>query len=254
MLALLNERGFDATSRIRVPGSGRPSLISKDIEGQLISYFDDQRGIDINVNVRKLYLFACSIDESYKDMNSTNVKRRIWQMLRRHKIVLRRTTHQAQNTRNCAIVINDWVSYIKGNMSMYGIDHNCVANFDETAVYFSPECSVTLNWRGERNISVRKADSSQRCTVMIGVSGDGHKFPPFVVNKGSIGRTGRIAVELRRVAQEQQISQRENTMVLHCRTFIQSNPRLGWIHQLCCGGLNRFGSRGRQQKTAPGQC
>jgi hypothetical protein len=255
LLALSNERGFDATRRIRVPGSGRPTLISKDIEGQLIAYFDEQRGIGINVNVRKLYLFACLIDDSYKDMDCLHVKRRIWKMLCHHKIVLRRTTHQAQNTRHCAIVISDWISYIKGDMSMYGIGHDCIENFDETAVYFSLECSVTLNWQGERTISVRKADSSQRCTVMIGVSGNGHKFPPFVVFKGSTGRTGRIVVVLRRVAQQQHlighVGEHNNFPLSN---FHSVQKRLGWIPQSCCSGLNKYGSHGRKQKTAPGQC
>ena len=43
--------------------------------------------------------------------------------------------------------------------------------------------------------------------AMIGVSGDGHKFPPFLIFKGSTStRNGRIAVELQRVAEQQQIS------------------------------------------------
>ena len=240
LLALSNDSGFDATRRIRVPGSGRPPKIGKDIEGQLISYFDETRGNGINVNVRKLYLFLCSIDDSYQHMNCSRVQYCIRRMLRRHHIVLRRTTHQAQNTRYCNDVISDWAAYIKGDMSMYQIGHDCIANFDETAVYFSPECSVTLNRRGERTISVRKADSSQRCTVMIGVSGDGHKFPPFVVFKGSVGRTGRIVVELRRVAQQQQISYDgefngfplSNFHSVQPKAWMDTSTMLDWVEQV----------------------
>jgi transposase-like protein len=88
LLALSKERGFDATRRVRVPGSGRPSKISNNLEGQMLAYFDEQRAIGINVNVRQLYLFACSIDASYKEMDGSNVKRRISRMLRHHKIVV----------------------------------------------------------------------------------------------------------------------------------------------------------------------
>lgn len=41
---------------------------------------------------------------------------------------------------------------------------------------------------------------------MIGVSGDGHQFPPFLIWKGSTGRSGRILVHMKKVAAQQQIT------------------------------------------------
>ena len=78
-----------------------------------------------------------------------------------------------------------------------------IANFDETNVFFSPTCKMTLSPVGERTISVRSADSAQRCTVMIGVSGWGYMFPPIIIFKGSIGPRGRILQELEKVATKQ---------------------------------------------------
>jgi DDE superfamily endonuclease len=51
----------------------------------------------------------------------------------------------------------------------------------ETNVYYSPEDKHTLSRRGVRTVIVSKTGSSSRCTVMLGVAGDGHRFPPYVI-------------------------------------------------------------------------
>ena len=55
-----------------------------------------------------------------------------------------------------------------------------MANFDGTNVSYSPECTKTPNKKGARTIMVMRAPSSQRCTVMLGVSGLAYKLPKEV--------------------------------------------------------------------------
>ena len=58
--------------------------------------------------------------------------------------------HKAQNTHHCDKIITDWREYIKQKMQMVsGIGHDCLANFDQTPLYyFSPESLVTLDLHG----------------------------------------------------------------------------------------------------------
>ena len=196
LFALSNDRTVDRRLRVRLPGAGRPPSIKGNTEEELITYFDARRAENKVVNVAMLAKLLRILDPSVVDATNVVLESRIWRMLRRNKISLRRTTHQAQRTRLNQEVIDDWISVIKEQMGTYGVDHAHIANFDETPVYFSPVCDLTLNRVGERTISVHKSDTSQRCTAMIGVSGEGHKFPPFVIFKGSTGRTGLIAIEL----------------------------------------------------------
>jgi hypothetical protein len=206
LISLANHRSVDTKSRARLPGAGRHPITSIEHEQELIAYIDAQRAEENKVTLAMLVAFLRNLDHSLIAVERDVLRRRIWRVLHRHNIGIRRTTHQAQRTRLDTAVINDWIDYIKAKIIMFSIDDANVANFDETPVYFSPVCAFTLNRRGERTISARKSDTSQRCTAMIGVSRDGHKFPPFLIFKGSTGRSGRIALELRRVATEQETS------------------------------------------------
>jgi DDE superfamily endonuclease len=121
-----------------------------------------------------------------------SLRRRIWRILDRNDIGRRKPTHQAQQTRLSSQQQADFVEYINEKMAMLGIDRNAVCNFDETNVFFTFDTSTTLERKGAKTVSVRKTDSAQRCTVMLGVSGDGHKFPPLIIFKGANTRGGRI--------------------------------------------------------------
>jgi len=116
--------------------------------------------------------------------------------MRRHSLVLRRTTHQAQRARNDPRIISDWIVYIGETIDTYGITNDCIANFDETDVQFSIQTNTTVAYRGQRTVSVRAPTGSGRCTVMLGVAADGHKFPPFVIFKGKRG--ARVAKEVKK--------------------------------------------------------
>jgi hypothetical protein len=58
------------------------------------------------------------------------------------------------------------------------------------------EAKYTLAAKGSKTVSVRGADSNNRCTIMLGASLTGVKAEPYIVFKGAKG--GRISTELRR--------------------------------------------------------
>ena len=140
-----------------------------------------------------------SIDEDSIRVPRRSLRRRLWRILKRNDIVLRQCTHQAQGTRHDQKVQDDWCDYITTKMEMLGITHDNLCNFDKTNVHYSPECTKTLNKKGERTISVLRAPSSQRCTIMLGVSGTGYKFPPYIIFKGQRTKKGIVKKELEHI-------------------------------------------------------
>jgi hypothetical protein len=85
-----------------------------------------------------LIAFLRNLNELLIDKSRVIVRTRIWRVLQRHQIILRRTTQQAQITR---------LNTIKEHMTIYDVNHANIANFDETPVYLSPLCDLTLIWR-----------------------------------------------------------------------------------------------------------
>jgi len=182
--SLASSRGINATNRHHLSGGGRRPTINHDIEEKLLQFFDQERNVETKVNLQMVIAKLRQLDESTAHIRRDMLRRRVWRVLKRNGIVLRRTTHQAQNKRHSEKIIEDWVEYIRQKIAMLEIPPSNIANFDETNVYFSPDSTVTLNRHGGRTISVKKAQSSQRTTIMVGVTADGEKLPPYLIFKG----------------------------------------------------------------------
>lgn len=59
-----------------------------------------------------------------------------------------------------------------------------IGNADQTPVWFDMPENTTVNVRGERSVQVKTTGSEkQRCTVMLAITADGRKLPPYVVFK-----------------------------------------------------------------------
>jgi DDE superfamily endonuclease len=56
------------------------------------------------------------------------------------------------------------------------------------------EARFTLAKKGSKTVSVKGADSSNRCTIMLGANANGEKLLPYIVFKGMKG--GRISQEI----------------------------------------------------------
>jgi hypothetical protein len=128
--------------------------------------------------VRKIIRKVKALDPMLIPVSNKLLRSRLWRVIHRNRISTRAITHQAQVPRDCLIVISDWAEYIRENMALLRITHDSICTFDETIVYYSPEEKHPLSRRGERTVIVSKAESSSRCTVMLGVAGDGNRVPP----------------------------------------------------------------------------
>jgi hypothetical protein len=70
-----------------------------------------------------------------------------------------------------------------------------IANINETNIAFDLVSGATLYGRGDRTAACVTTDSSNRCTVLLGVAMDGEKLPSFVIFKGANTPHSKITKE-----------------------------------------------------------
>jgi hypothetical protein len=80
-------------------------------------------------------------------------------------------------------MIEGWQNYICQKMVYAGIPLENITNFDQTNVKFSNDGKRTLSHKGATTALALKGDSTQRCTVMLGATATGHKFPTYIIFK-----------------------------------------------------------------------
>ena len=97
-------------------------------------------------------------------------------------LVIRRTTHVAQNTRHSQAVTEDFVAHINELNMEYDIRD--VVNMDETNLPFDLPSRKTIERRGKRTINMKTTGNSNRATVMLAVYITGRSwFPSFVTKE-----------------------------------------------------------------------
>ena len=186
------------TRRYKLSGGlGRSALIfGPDIDSQLYDYYRELRDKAMPVSVRLLIAKWKTLEPIAAEQLSENAARmRMYRWMKRNNVSFRSVTHQAQAKPESRQTAIDFVDYISMKVEMLGISWARVANFDETNIYFSPDIKHTLADRGSRSVAVRKLDSSNRCSAMLGCNAVGHKYPPFIIWKGENKVTGRIIRE-----------------------------------------------------------
>jgi DDE superfamily endonuclease len=129
---------------------------------------------------------------SFHTVALRNVRGHITSFLKEKRIGNHHVMHQAQRGDNDPVVMNAWREEVNGQMALYNIPHENVLNADETNVPFVPLSNTMLNVHGYKTISVRKPDSSQCATLMIGVSASGEKLPPFIIFTGKISAASHV--------------------------------------------------------------
>ena len=126
-------------------------------------------------------------------------------------------------------------------MQMLVIDHDSIASFDKTNTYFSPASATTLDRKGNKTLAVRTPGSSQRCSVMLGVTGEGKPFQPYLIFKGKYGPTGHIYRLFQRIYQEKEIMRNDPTHLpgrvfgrypTRCYYSVQENTWNDSIHMI----------------------
>jgi DDE superfamily endonuclease len=155
------------------------------------------------------------------------LKRRMRRWARASNIVQRRNTHVAQNTRYDAGIMEEFTSYVNGQIESGGYTADLVVNIDETNIEFDMTGTMTLAPEGAQTVSIRTSGSSSRCTVLLGVTLSGIKLPPFIIFKGSA--TGRLYREWTCAG-----TQYPNTSkyAVQAKAWIDSPTMLEWIDKV----------------------
>jgi hypothetical protein len=166
-----------------------------DKDDALASYLDNLRKDDRPVTVSLLCAEYKRLNPEDCEVPNFLIRQRIYRWMTRKHYCIRRITHQAQNTRHCADLIADWVDYICNQIKMLGVPPSNVVNFDETNANFSIDSTTTVNRKGERTVSVKRAKSTQRATVFLGVSMAGERLTPYIIFKGVDRASGRVQRE-----------------------------------------------------------
>eukprot|EP00977_Amphora_coffeiformis_P017063 scaffold5479_cov199-Amphora_coffeaeformis.AAC.2 len=161
-----------SSSSRRMSGAGRPCLLDKPVVTRLLEFVPKRREAFQPVTARMLYYKWVKVNPEAAQLSDSATKARIYRFMRRNDLVVRRTTHHAQVSRSNTKIIDDWISYMQNLCKTYGIEKECMANFDKTDVHFAVENRSTIAYRGEKTVSVKKPDSISRCTVMLGCSAE----------------------------------------------------------------------------------
>jgi transposase-like protein len=180
-------------------GAGRKNCFPDRLIADLKTFFEKSRDEDYSVSLRLMVAQAKLLSPTIALGVSTRaLESRVYRLLQKWDVTWRRGTHKAQNTRHNVDVLNDFHSYVKMKIQILGVDCCDVYNADETNMYFSPQPTSTYAPRGSRTVSIKGADSSSRCTVMLCASMSGTKLPPFLIFRGKNDRAGHIKRELLR--------------------------------------------------------
>jgi hypothetical protein len=121
---------------------------------------------------------------------------------------------------------------------MLGIRLEYVCNFDKTNVFFLPASKHALARIGDKTIGALRADSSQQCMVMMGVSTGGCKFSPYVIYKGRNRSNGTINRQLKRVSAagvdfvEGDGFPMRNHYALQENAWMSSDPMVHWVNKV----------------------
>jgi hypothetical protein len=112
------------------------------------------------------------------------LRRHVLCFLKRHHYTFRVVTHNAQHHCYHAMVIDGWVGYINRQILASAYMAEQIYNFDETNIDFDPAPCSTFSKIGERTVSLQVNGHSGRCTIMLGCTASGVKFPAFIIWKG----------------------------------------------------------------------
>eukprot|EP00977_Amphora_coffeiformis_P012605 scaffold3161_cov146-Amphora_coffeaeformis.AAC.5 len=85
----------------RVSGGGRPCLLDKPVATALLDFVEERHSAYQPVTACMLYYQWIKVEPSASALSESAAKARIYRFMRRNDLVIRRTTHHAQVSRNC---------------------------------------------------------------------------------------------------------------------------------------------------------
>jgi hypothetical protein len=177
----------------RCPGGGRKSVFSENMMDGLKAFYFEQRELTNSVSVMQLRIHDRNINDAEVDAILSNnvlqpnhaIKQRLRRLLKTWDQLWRRGTHRAQNTRYEISIQNDFTSYVNQKIKRLGISKEHVFNVDETNIPFVMEQLSTWGQKADDTIAIRKADTTNRLSCLLGTNTTGSiKLPPHVCIQG----------------------------------------------------------------------
>ena len=117
-----------------------------------------------------------------------------YSFLKRHVFTIRRISHQGQtipkeNKDVKAKFINKVIKILK-NLNIQCDDNARIINMEETPIFIEMNYSTTIDFIGKKNVEyLTTGREHYRISIILSVTGDGYKLPPFVIIKGEEGKT-----------------------------------------------------------------
>jgi hypothetical protein len=135
------------------------------------------------------------LDPGARTVTMSALHRRINRHLIKFGVVRRRDNHVVQNTRHDMTVKAGYVEFVNEGVKAGKYRACDIVNIDETNINFDLISGATLAGYGERTIGCAATGSSNRCIVLLGVTMDGEKLPPFIIFKGANTPRSKITKE-----------------------------------------------------------
>lgn len=158
-----------------------------DLEMQLLDYVRTARKDGFSISTEMLQIEARRIADNMEIPRVEFKASYGWvrRFMARHTLVIRRRTSIAQKLPDT--YHEKLLSFQKHVITLrktHDHDLGAIGNADETPVFFEMPGETTVANRGEKTVQVRTAGAEkQRCTVMLGITADGNKLPPYVIFK-----------------------------------------------------------------------
>jgi hypothetical protein len=96
------------------------------------------------------------------------------------QLSIRRTTISQKLPEEYEEKLIDFQKFVISLRKKHGCLLSQIGNTDQIPVWFHMPELTTIEHVGERSVQVRTA-VKQRCTVMLAITADGQKLPPFVI-------------------------------------------------------------------------
>jgi hypothetical protein len=185
MFASLQKHVIDKVITYRSLHPGRKPKTIDSTLGIILKMYRDLRGRDWVVTLNLLDAELNRLDPGARTMTMAAIHLQINCHLLKFGVVRRCVTHVAQNTHHDMTVKAGYVAFANEGVKAGKYRACDIVNIDKTNIDLDLASGATLTGRGERTIGCTTTGSSSRCTVLLGITMDREKLPPFVIFKGA---------------------------------------------------------------------
>ena len=156
-------------------------------EDEILQWFVEMRNEGKIVTYRMVGHFVSGVSGLFKRKSVGARQMVVRRFLKRHGVVLRSLTNEAQQTPDTVTgVATDFVDYMRPVLSAKHRAKRYVLNMDQTPIFLNMGNGKTLAVEGSRTVNGLKATSSTvRGAVALTVTSGGHMLSPVLVFKGT---------------------------------------------------------------------